>query len=105
MLPGRLPLLRPVTPTTLKSRGSGLKSALESRPGPAGGRRGCQIACVSEWEKRAVESLLEVEGLSKRFGPITAVDDVSFTLARGEVLGFLGPNGAGKTTTMRMITG
>ena len=52
-----------------------------------------------------MESLLEVEGLSKRFGPITAVADVSFTLGRGEVLGFLGPNGAGKTTTMRMITG
>jgi ABC-2 type transport system ATP-binding protein len=49
--------------------------------------------------------LLVIEGLIKRFGPITAVDDVSFRLHRGEVLGFLGPNGAGKSTTMRMITG
>ena len=49
--------------------------------------------------------LLVIEGLSKRFGPIVAVDDVSFNLGRGEVLGFLGPNGAGKSTTMRMITG
>jgi ABC-2 type transport system ATP-binding protein len=49
--------------------------------------------------------LLAIEGLAKHFGPITAVDGVSFTVARGEVLGFLGPNGAGKSTTMRMITG
>jgi ABC-2 type transport system ATP-binding protein len=49
--------------------------------------------------------LLIIDGLTKRFGPITAVNDVSFRLHRGEVLGFLGPNGAGKSTTMRMITG
>ena len=49
--------------------------------------------------------LLEVRGLCKRFGDITAVDNVSFTVDRGGVLGFLGPNGAGKTTTMRMIAG
>jgi ABC-2 type transport system ATP-binding protein len=52
-----------------------------------------------------MDPLLVIEGLSKRFGPIVAVDGVSFTLCRGEVLGFLGPNGAGKSTTMRMITG
>ena len=49
-------------------------------------------------------ALIEIEGLTKRFG-FTAVDDVSFTVARGEVLGFLGPNGAGKSTTMRMLAG
>ena len=49
--------------------------------------------------------LLDVRGLSKHFGPITAVDNVSFAVQRGGVLGFLGPNGAGKTTTMRMIAG
>jgi len=49
--------------------------------------------------------LLDVRGLSKHFGPITAVDNVSFAVDRGGVLGFLGPNGAGKTTTMRMIAG
>ncbi|OJF18231.1 MAG: ABC transporter ATP-binding protein, partial [Bacillaceae bacterium G1] len=43
--------------------------------------------------------------LTKQFGPKTAVNDVSFTVSKGEVLGFLGPNGAGKSTTMRMITG
>ncbi len=49
--------------------------------------------------------MLEVQSLTKQFGPILAVDDVSFTVAKGEVLGFLGPNGAGKSTTMKMVTG
>ncbi|MBM3486990.1 MAG: ABC transporter ATP-binding protein [Alphaproteobacteria bacterium] len=49
--------------------------------------------------------MLDIQGLTKRFGPRVAVDDVRFSVSRGEVLGFLGPNGAGKTTTMRMITG
>jgi ABC-2 type transport system ATP-binding protein len=49
-------------------------------------------------------TLLALEHISKRFGRITAVDDVSFAVDRGEVVGFLGPNGAGKSTTMRMIT-
>ncbi|GAB3962341.1 ABC transporter ATP-binding protein [Plantactinospora veratri] len=46
---------------------------------------------------------VEVSGLSKRFGAVTAVQDLSFTVRPGAVTGFLGPNGAGKTTTMRMI--
>ena len=50
-------------------------------------------------------ALIEIERLTKRFGAFTAVDDVSFTVAKGEVLGFLGPNGAGKSTTMRMLAG
>ena len=49
--------------------------------------------------------MLDIEGLTKRFGAKTAVDHVSFSADSGEVLGFLGPNGAGKTTTMRMIVG
>src|SRR4026208_298489 len=49
-------------------------------------------------------SLLTLDGVSKRFGGITAVDQVSFEVDRGQVVGFLGPNGAGKSTTMRMIT-
>ena len=49
--------------------------------------------------------MIKVECLSKSFGPKLAVNDISFTVERGEVLGFLGPNGAGKSTTMRMITG
>jgi ABC-2 type transport system ATP-binding protein len=49
--------------------------------------------------------MIKVENLSKAFGPKVAVNAISFTVERGEVLGFLGPNGAGKSTTMRMITG
>ena len=49
--------------------------------------------------------MIEVQHLTKRYGPVTAVDDVSFRVERGEILGFLGPNGAGKTTTMRILTG
>lgn len=49
--------------------------------------------------------MIEVQHLTKRYGPVTAVDDVSFRVEPGEILGFLGPNGAGKTTTMRVITG
>jgi ABC-2 type transport system ATP-binding protein len=49
--------------------------------------------------------VIEVQHLTKRYGPVTAVDDISFRVERGEILGFLGPNGAGKTTTMRILTG
>ena len=49
--------------------------------------------------------MIKIENLVKTFGAKRAVDDISFTVERGEVLGFLGPNGAGKSTTMRMITG
>jgi ABC-2 type transport system ATP-binding protein len=52
-----------------------------------------------------MDQLLKIEGLAKRFGGITAVDGIDFTVGRGEVLGFLGPNGAGKSTTMRMVAG
>src|SRR5512145_3354275 len=50
-------------------------------------------------------AVIEVQHLTKRYGRVTAVDDVSFRVERGEILGFLGPNGAGKTTTMRILTG
>ena len=49
-------------------------------------------------------SFLTLQGVSKRFAGVVAVNDVSFAINRGEVVGFLGPNGAGKSTTMRMIT-
>ena len=49
--------------------------------------------------------MITVAGVTKRYGSVTAVDDLSFEVGVGEVVGFLGPNGAGKTTTMRMITG
>ena len=49
--------------------------------------------------------MIEVQHLTKRYGRVTAVDDLNFRVERGEILGFLGPNGAGKTTTMRILTG
>jgi ABC-2 type transport system ATP-binding protein len=49
--------------------------------------------------------MIEVRNLTKRYGDLTAIRDVSFSVASGEILGFLGPNGAGKTTTMRILTG
>jgi len=49
--------------------------------------------------------VIEVQHLTKRYGRVTAVDDISFRVEKGEILGFLGPNGAGKTTTMRVLTG
>ena len=49
--------------------------------------------------------MIEVQGLTKRYGRTVAVQDVSFSVKKGEILGFLGPNGAGKTTTMRVLTG
>jgi ABC-2 type transport system ATP-binding protein len=52
-----------------------------------------------------MDAALSVEGVTKRYGAFTAVEDLSFTLGAGKILGFLGPNGAGKTTTVRMILG
>jgi ABC-2 type transport system ATP-binding protein len=62
---------------------------------------------IFDWTTRKKEEfrVIEVQHLTKRYGPVTAVDDVSFRVERGEILGFLGPNGAGKTTTMRILTG
>lgn len=48
--------------------------------------------------------MIEVKGLSKHYGTVRAVDDISFTVERGEIVGFLGPNGAGKSTTMKVLT-
>ena len=49
--------------------------------------------------------MVKVEQLTKRFGAVTAVDGIDFTVEKGEIVGFLGPNGAGKSTTMRMLAG
>ena len=51
------------------------------------------------------EPVVAVEGLTKLFGEVTAVDDLSLTVERGQVYGVLGPNGAGKTTALRILTG
>src|SRR5437879_12337643 len=51
------------------------------------------------------EPMIEVEGLTKRFGTFTAVDHISFSVGKGSIFGFLGPNGCGKTTVIRMLCG
>src|SRR6266436_3826220 len=68
-----------------------------SRPGAARDRAGSGQSIVTV--------MIEVDQLHKRFGAVTAVDGLSFTVRPGHVTGFLGPNGAGKTTTMRIILG
>ena len=91
-------LARPDILRAVYVKGTG---ALTSGPGSA---------LRSERERRALElgearTVLEVEGLTKRFGGITAVDGVTFALREGEVLGVIGPNGSGKTTTFDLISG
>jgi ABC-2 type transport system ATP-binding protein len=52
-----------------------------------------------------VDDVLELQGLTRRYGDLVALDDLSFTVAEGQMFGFVGPNGAGKTTAMRIILG
>src|SRR5262245_44514024 len=61
--------------------------------------------CTSALRSGRVVAMIKVEGLTKKYGAFTAVDDVSFVCQPGRVTGFLGPNGAGKTTTMRVMVG
>jgi ABC-2 type transport system ATP-binding protein len=56
-------------------------------------------------EPGAAEVMIRAEGLTKHYGSFAAVEDVSFTIPRGQIVAFLGPNGAGKSTTMKMLTG
>jgi len=51
------------------------------------------------------KQMIEIQNLTKRYGQIVAVDNLNFTVEKGEIVGFLGPNGAGKSTTMNIITG
>ncbi len=62
-------------------------------------------SAASPEEAAPSECMIQAEGLSKHYGDVKAVQDVSFSIQRGEVVGFLGPNGAGKSTTMKMLTG
>ena len=59
---------------------------------------------MSETEATDTTPMIEVRALTKRFKNHTAVEDLSFTVGQGQIVGFLGPNGAGKTTTMRMLS-
>jgi len=70
-----------------------------------GGGRTAKAAFSSNTFSYITSVMIEVQHLTKRYGDLTAVSDISFTVASGQILGFLGPNGSGKTTTMRVITG
>src|SRR5512139_1435841 len=74
--------------------------------GPAlAGPRAIRLPWAVEFLSNGATRVIEVQHLTKRYGRVTAVEDVTFRVERGEILGFLGPNGAGKTTTMRVLTG
>jgi ABC-2 type transport system ATP-binding protein len=77
----------------------------EPEPGPTGGGRRAQPAGTSGDRGAGGDRTIVIDHLSKRFGPVRAVEDLSFTVRPGRVTGFLGPNGAGKTTTLRMLLG
>jgi ABC-2 type transport system ATP-binding protein len=68
--------------------------------GPTATPGGCDDSAIA-----ATDEIVTVAGVTKRYGEIAAVDDLSFSLRRGTVTGFLGPNGAGKTTTLRVLLG
>ncbi len=86
--------------------GSGMISAMTKADNPAlqpspGALAGATLAAVASAPAATIEAL----GLTKRFGPLLAVDDASLSVRSGEIFGFLGPNGAGKTTTIRLLVG
>jgi ABC-type branched-subunit amino acid transport system ATPase component/predicted MFS family arabinose efflux permease len=90
----------------LLERGDILRSVFLEGTGAVGGdKTGGAAVPAAKGPDRSKPPILEVSNLSKRFGGITAVDDVSFTLAHGEILGLIGPNGAGKTTIFDLLSG
>jgi ABC-type branched-subunit amino acid transport system ATPase component/predicted MFS family arabinose efflux permease len=92
----------------LLERGDILRSVFLQGASSVGGAKTpakAALAASAAGPDRSKPPILEVTGLTKRFGGITAVDDVSFALAHGEILGLIGPNGAGKTTIFDLISG
>src|ERR1700735_5173292 len=59
---------------------------------------------ISDLDRSGTQHMIKVEGLTKRYARNVAVDNISFEVEKGKIVGFLGPNGAGKTTTMRVLT-
>lgn len=92
------------TPTQLMAGADTLEAAFVALL-PEEQRRGHHAISIPPREGTDGPPAIEAEGLTMRFGNFTAVDNVSFRIARGEIFGFLGSNGCGKTTTMKMLTG
>ena len=92
--------------TVIRNYGGGMKPArVEIRSGIPIDADSIGLSGECSEAEGPLPRMIEIRNLTKRFGSLTAVDDVSFDVGRGEVLGFLGPNGAGKSTTMKMVTG
>jgi branched-chain amino acid transport system ATP-binding protein len=89
----------------LLERGDILRSVFLADSGKDAHRPSARAAARPASNGQAAAPVLEVAGLRKRFGGITAVDDVTFTLREGQILGLIGPNGAGKTTILDLISG
>src|SRR5260370_30235119 len=91
--------------TSRRRRAAAGINSRSSPPSPrGGGRRGPPVA-VSPPVMSTPPAVVALESVWKRYGAKTIIHDLSFTVGKGEIVGFLGPNGAGKTTTMRMIAG
>jgi branched-chain amino acid transport system permease protein len=72
---------------------------------PAIASSGSLMSKCTRWDDETAEVVLQADGLAKRFGGVAAVDGLSFTLRKGEILGVIGPNGAGKTTIINLVSG
>jgi len=94
------------TPSEIKAR-AGTKSIEDAfiRLLPEKQRAGHHAVRIPPRRLRETEAVVVARGLTRKFGDFTAVDNVSFTIERGEIFGFVGSNGCGKTTTMKMLTG
>ena len=109
IVPADLPLSAAVRAPLRTSTGGSYLAVLERspfwEPGVAGVDRARQLSPRARVAGRAAmsEPMLQLDGLVRHFDGVRAVDDVSFSVDRGQVLGFIGPNGAGKTTTMRIL--
>jgi ribosome-dependent ATPase len=94
------------TPAEIKSRtGTDSLEAAFVALLPEAARHGHRPVVLRPRERQDGEPAIVAEGLTRRFGDFTAVDNVSFRIGRGEIFGFVGSNGCGKTTTMKMLTG
>jgi ABC-2 type transport system ATP-binding protein len=87
----------------IEDQGSDDKSPISI--GVLPGLNSSSVGVINDPEARINGVVIQAQGLTRRFGNFTAVDDLNFTVQRGEIFGFLGPNGSGKTTTIRMLTG